>query len=214
MAHSEPHNRQLAFMLDTESEYWQNIECHCDRPKLLGNRESWPERYDRTKPLLGCGCSLNAHGRGRRVGTRDGNPSPMRRINRSTLSDLHPQEQRTGSRLMLFCPARPRECRGVAQPGSALALGARGPRFESGRPDHKAPFVNSVEPHRLRGDSNFEARGRVIASLVETRRIPRITTGLLNAGFLGGSKQAGALKTSLGGTTSKSIKHESFFKPS
>jgi hypothetical protein len=28
--------------------------------------------------------------------------------------------------------------RGVAQPGSALALGARGPRFESGRPDHSA----------------------------------------------------------------------------
>jgi hypothetical protein len=25
--------------------------------------------------------------------------------------------------------------RGVAQPGSALALGARGPRFKSGRPD-------------------------------------------------------------------------------
>ena len=25
--------------------------------------------------------------------------------------------------------------RGVAQPGSALALGARGPRFESARPD-------------------------------------------------------------------------------
>ena len=27
-------------------------------------------------------------------------------------------------------------CRGVAQPGSAPALGAGGPRFESGRPDH------------------------------------------------------------------------------
>jgi hypothetical protein len=29
--------------------------------------------------------------------------------------------------------------RGVAQPGSALPLGGRGPRFESGRPDQKAP---------------------------------------------------------------------------
>ena len=28
------------------------------------------------------------------------------------------------------------ECRGVAQPGSAPALGAGGPRFESARPDH------------------------------------------------------------------------------
>ena len=28
--------------------------------------------------------------------------------------------------------------RGVAQPGSALALGARGPRFESARPDQSA----------------------------------------------------------------------------
>jgi hypothetical protein len=28
-------------------------------------------------------------------------------------------------------------CRGVAQPGSALASGARGRRFESSRPDHK-----------------------------------------------------------------------------
>jgi hypothetical protein len=27
-------------------------------------------------------------------------------------------------------------CRGVAQPGSAPALGAGGPRFKSGRPDH------------------------------------------------------------------------------
>ena len=31
--------------------------------------------------------------------------------------------------------------RGVAQPGSALALGARGPRFESARPDQDLPLV-------------------------------------------------------------------------
>ena len=30
------------------------------------------------------------------------------------------------------------KCRGVAQPGSAPALGAGGPRFKSGRPDHSS----------------------------------------------------------------------------
>ncbi len=35
-----------------------------------------------------------------------------------------------------FWPLVNRALRGVAQPGSALALGARGPRFESARPDH------------------------------------------------------------------------------
>jgi hypothetical protein len=30
----------------------------------------------------------------------------------------------------------PANCRGVAQPGSAPALGAGGPRFKSARPDH------------------------------------------------------------------------------
>ena len=33
----------------------------------------------------------------------------------------------------------PPSCRGVAQPGSAPALGAGSPRFESGRPDHLSP---------------------------------------------------------------------------
>src|SRR5579872_4506691 len=33
---------------------------------------------------------------------------------------------------------RPRFRRGVAQPGSAPALGAGGPRFKSGRPDHSS----------------------------------------------------------------------------
>src|SRR5712692_2957327 len=32
--------------------------------------------------------------------------------------------------------SRSTSCRGVAQPGSAPALGAGGPRFKSGRPDH------------------------------------------------------------------------------
>jgi hypothetical protein len=32
--------------------------------------------------------------------------------------------------------------RGVAQPGSALALGARGPRFESARPDQFYPELD------------------------------------------------------------------------
>jgi hypothetical protein len=44
--------------------------------------------------------------------------------------------------------AEPEEfsCRGVAQPGSALALGARGPRFKSGRPDQfPLCFQSSVE---------------------------------------------------------------------
>ena len=48
-AQSEAHNRQLAFMLDTESEYWQNIDCHCDQSNLLGHRESSPTRNERTK---------------------------------------------------------------------------------------------------------------------------------------------------------------------
>src|SRR5579872_3956237 len=36
---------------------------------------------------------------------------------------------------------RPRFRRGVAQPGSAPALGAGGPRFKSGRPDQFLPGV-------------------------------------------------------------------------
>src|SRR2546425_6941731 len=38
-------------------------------------------------------------------------------------------------------------CRGVAQPGSAPALGAGGPRFKSGRPDQKylACFLLLIE---------------------------------------------------------------------
>src|ERR1700720_4627556 len=33
-------------------------------------------------------------------------------------------------------------CRGVAQPGSAPALGAGGPRFKSARPDQTSHFVS------------------------------------------------------------------------
>ena len=36
-----------------------------------------------------------------------------------------------------------RRCRGVAQFGSALALGARGCQFESGRPDHFLLFIKT-----------------------------------------------------------------------
>jgi hypothetical protein len=36
-------------------------------------------------------------------------------------------------------------CRGVAQPGSALALGARGPGFESPRPDQQRSFSDSYK---------------------------------------------------------------------
>jgi hypothetical protein len=32
-------------------------------------------------------------------------------------------------------------CRGVAQPGSAPALGAGGPRFKSGRPDQSTSYI-------------------------------------------------------------------------
>src|SRR5260370_9084269 len=35
------------------------------------------------------------------------------------------------------------KCRGVAQPGSAPALGAGGPRFKSGRPDQSLPYPSS-----------------------------------------------------------------------
>ena len=42
---------------------------------------------------------------------------------------------RTGHQPLSLAEWRVRSIRGVAQPGSALALGARGPRFESGRPD-------------------------------------------------------------------------------
>ena len=36
--------------------------------------------------------------------------------------------------------------RGVAQPGSALAWGARGPEFKSRRPDQLTPFVSLLSP--------------------------------------------------------------------
>ena len=54
--------------------------------------------------------------------------------------------------------------RGVAQPGSALALGARGPRFESARPDQfliayrAADLLIAVTS--LQGDKVGRARGR------------------------------------------------------
>ena len=35
--------------------------------------------------------------------------------------------------------------RGVAQPGSAPALGAGGPRFKSARPDQSLPFQRSID---------------------------------------------------------------------
>ena len=37
------------------------------------------------------------------------------------------------------------KCRGVAQPGSAPALGAGGLRFKSGRPDHSLIEQNGVK---------------------------------------------------------------------
>src|SRR5579862_2915323 len=44
------------------------------------------------------------------------------------------------SALKLRCTS----CRGVAQPGSAPALGAGGPRFKSGRPDHLLTNIQRV----------------------------------------------------------------------
>src|SRR6201997_3314710 len=42
-------------------------------------------------------------------------------------------------------------CRGVAQPGSAPALGAGGPRFKSARPDHllvnQLSFISAIFPN-------------------------------------------------------------------
>jgi hypothetical protein len=37
--------------------------------------------------------------------------------------------------------------RGVAQPGSAPALGAGGPRFKSARPDHSTSHAQLFQPH-------------------------------------------------------------------
>src|SRR5215472_8174148 len=45
-------------------------------------------------------------------------------------------------------------CRGVAKPGIAPALGAGGPRFKSGRPDHNI----SVRPGDI-GDSSYRRHG-------------------------------------------------------
>jgi hypothetical protein len=47
-----------------------------------------------------------------------------------------------------------RRWRGVAQPGSALALGARGPRFESARPDQH-PKRFSVQSHFSKSTSSY-----------------------------------------------------------
>ncbi len=41
------------------------------------------------------------------------------------------------------------ERRGVAQPGSALAWGARGRRFKSGRPDQHRGFVQEKRGGRV-----------------------------------------------------------------
>jgi hypothetical protein len=56
------------------------------------------------------------------------------------------------------CGAGSLRWRGVAQPGSALALGARGPRFESGRPDQSREFATVAPLNGVRGRILWRAR--------------------------------------------------------
>ncbi len=67
------------------------------------------------------------------------------RLRRRTRTEFGPESFEGGP------VAIPRRClnyqsRGVAQPGSALAWGARGPRFKSGRPDHLYPLLHVRRP--------------------------------------------------------------------
>src|SRR6516225_7750125 len=64
--------------------------------------------------------------------------------------------------------------RGVAQPGSALALGARGPRFESGRPDQHLKGLSAHSPFP-RSTSSYHAHAfhRVLATLELPASLPK-----------------------------------------
>jgi hypothetical protein len=95
--------------------------------------------------LMGChGDSVWTHARkvGRMAMRRRGagrNTSSGRDVESSLAREAVPQWSSTASSLLSAGPCSPEAhlcpIRGVAQPGSALALGARGPRFKSGRPD-------------------------------------------------------------------------------
>ena len=54
----------------------------------------------------------------------------FKKLARKFHPDLHPGDKEAGK--------KPGKARGVAQSGSASALGAEGPRFESGRPDPRS----------------------------------------------------------------------------
>jgi hypothetical protein len=62
-------------------------------------------------------------------------------------------------------------CRGVAQPGSAPALGAGGPEFKSRRPDqsyhpHFLPFTKSFLDPKLRSGNPAGRKAQFASSLV------------------------------------------------
>src|SRR5208283_2409749 len=52
----------------------------------------------------------------------------------------HPSSQHRRCNLEKYARITIYTCRGVAQPGSAPALGAGGPEFKSRRPDHLLPY--------------------------------------------------------------------------
>jgi hypothetical protein len=66
-------------------------------------------------------------------------------------------------------------CRGVAQSGSALALGARGPRFESGRPDHDS---EELKPFTVLRKSTNSYKISVKAAPCSPRTPPRVSQNL------------------------------------
>src|SRR5260370_1123541 len=69
------------------------------------------------------------------------------------------QRESNGCKVQKYSRIMRSNCRGVAQPGSAPALGAGGPEFKSRRPDHS-----------LQSDpSNFSARGRRMGSRLSLR---------------------------------------------
>src|SRR3954462_6640270 len=76
-------------------------------------------------------------------------------------------------------------CRGVAQPGSALAWGASGRWFKSSRPDHWRPLISPEVPERS-GASAFgeAAAGRKLAAKVRC--------------FLSGTTAAGSRSRTIG----------------
>src|SRR5256885_7906587 len=87
-------------------------------------------------------------------------------------------------------PSRP-QCRGVAQPGSALAWGASGRWFKSSRPDHWRPLIFFAFA-RGSGASSF---GKVAAGSKLVAKVSIFRIGTTGAGARSASGPESSLAT-------------------